>query len=71
MIDKLKKKMHKDIALLQDIFIDILYEIFPDCVLHGGTAVWRCYNGTRFSEDIDVYIKKDLQKLENRSGKIK
>lgn len=25
-------------------------------VLHGGTAVWRCYGGNRFSNDIDVYL---------------
>ena len=24
-------------------------------VLHGGTAIWRCYSGKRFSEDLDFY----------------
>ena len=33
-----------------------VYQVFPECVLHGGTAIWRCYGGGRFSEDIDVYI---------------
>src|SRR5207302_8669928 len=26
--------------------------------LHGGTAVWRCYGGGRFSYDIDAYFGK-------------
>jgi predicted nucleotidyltransferase component of viral defense system len=57
--DKLKKKIHKDIALLQDMLIDVIYEVFPDAVLHGGTAIWRCYKGARFSDDIDVYLDKN------------
>ena len=24
-------------------------------VLHGETAIWRCYSGKRFSEDLDFY----------------
>ncbi|TRZ55142.1 hypothetical protein D4Q76_01055 [archaeon] len=61
---KLKKKAHKEIARLQDIVIDTLYKIFPKAVLHGGTAIWRCYKGNRFSEDIDVYMEKDIDKIE-------
>lgn len=40
-----------------------LYSVFDDAVLHGGTGIWRCYHGNRFSEDIDVYMKKDIKKL--------
>lgn len=61
---KLKKKSHREIARLQDITVDILYRIFPKAVLHGGTAIWRCYKGNRFSEDVDVYIEKDVDKIE-------
>lgn len=61
---KLKKKAHREIARLQDIIIDMLYRMFPRAVLHGGTAIWRCYKGNRFSEDIDVYIEKDTDKIE-------
>ena len=61
---KLKKKSHKEIARLQDITVDALYKIFPKAVLHGGTAIWRCYKGNRFSEDIDVYIEKDIDRIE-------
>lgn len=61
---KLKKKSHREIARLQDITVDVLYKIFPKAVLHGGTAIWRCYKGNRFSEDIDVYMEKDTDKIE-------
>jgi len=56
---KLKKQMHKDIARYQDIIVKELYSVFNNAVLHGGTAIWRCYKGNRFSEDIDVYVPKD------------
>ena len=61
---KLKRKMHKDIAYAQDLIVEEIYNFFPKAVIHGGTAIWRCYNGNRFSEDIDVYIKKDREKIE-------
>lgn len=32
------------------------YDVFPTAVLHGGTAIWRCYGGNRFSEDVDFYL---------------
>ncbi len=32
--------------------------------MHGGTAIWRCYNGNRFSEDVDVYIIKDKSRID-------
>lgn len=61
---KLKKQKHKNIAIAQDIIIKELYNIFDKAVLHDGTAIWRCYSGNRFSEDIDIYIPKDLKKIE-------
>jgi predicted nucleotidyltransferase component of viral defense system len=60
---KLKKKTEKEIAFAQDIIIEELYNLIPDAILHGGTAIWRCYSGNRFSEDVDVYIKKDNEKI--------
>ena len=60
---KLKRKVHKDIAYAQDLIVESIYEFFPNAVLHGGTAIWRCYSGNRFSEDIDVYIAKDKEKI--------
>ncbi len=61
---KLKKKALKDTAYAQDVLIEELYNFFPKAVIHGGTAIWRCYNGNRFSEDIDVYLPKDEKKIE-------
>jgi len=60
---KIKRKRHREIAFLQDIIVEKLYEIFSKAVIHGGTAIWRCYNGNRFSEDIDVYIERKITKL--------
>jgi predicted nucleotidyltransferase component of viral defense system len=54
---KLKKKIHRTIALAQDILIMKMYEKFPNAVIHGGTAIWRCYGSNRFSEDVDVYLQ--------------
>ncbi len=53
---KLKKKVHQDIAYAQDIMMEEAYVFFPKAVFHGGTAIWRCYNGNRFSDDIDMYL---------------
>lgn len=61
---RLKKKSDKEIAIVQDIIVEELYKFLPDAIIHGGTALWRCYQGNRFSEDIDVYIKKDKKRIE-------
>lgn len=63
-ITQLKKQAHRDIARAQDIIVETLYISFNAAVMHGGTAIWRCYGGNRFSEDIDVYLPKDVQKLD-------
>ncbi len=56
---RLRKQAHREVALLQDEVVEVLYSDFEDCkpVLHGGTAIWRCYKGNRFSEDLDFYAK--------------
>jgi predicted nucleotidyltransferase component of viral defense system len=70
---KLKKRLHVEIALLQDEIIDIVYSLKEKAVLHGGTALWRCFSGNRFSEDLDFYLNADKnfekefrKKLESR-----
>ncbi len=60
---KLRKQAHKDIAAAQDAIVETLYDVFDDAVMHGGTAIWRCYDGNRFSEDIDVYMPRKLDKI--------
>lgn len=59
---RLKKSIHKKTAMAQDLLIEALYTHFPQIVIHGGTAIWRCYSGNRFSEDVDVYIFDRLDK---------
>ncbi len=58
---KLRKRLHRTIALAQDILVMEVYEAFPSAVIHGGTAIWRCYGSNRFSEDIDVYLPEKLE----------
>lgn len=53
----LKKSAQIQLAQLQDEAADIMYSLCPDAVLHGGTAIWRCYGGNRFSEDLDFYAQ--------------
>lgn len=67
---KLKRAAHKEIALAQDLIITSLYEAFDRAVLHGGTAIWRCYGGNRFSEDVDAYLPKDKEKIERFFGQL-
>lgn len=54
---KLKKRAHAEVAILQDEVLEIFYSLCAEHepVLHGGTAIWRCYGGSRFSEDLDFY----------------
>jgi predicted nucleotidyltransferase component of viral defense system len=54
---ELSLRTEKQVALarLQDRVVEVLFELVPDVVMHGGTAIWRCYDGNRFSEDIDIY----------------
>ncbi len=61
---KLRKRAQKDVASAQDKIVEEIFKVFgKTAVLHGGTGIWRCYHGNRFSEDVDVYIPKNLAKL--------
>ncbi len=71
--NQLKKQAHRDVAHLQDELIQMAYELESDLVLHGGTAIWRCYGGNRFSEDLDFYgnaekLEKELEDLTRTRG---
>lgn len=48
-------KDREEKAKLEDIIIEMLYSKYDDMVFHGGTCIWRCYNGNRFSRDLDLY----------------
>lgn len=69
---KLKKKIHLEIAQAQDLLIMEIFQFFPNAVIHGGTAIWRCYGGNRFSEDIDLYLSSfSWQRLDNFAQSLK
>lgn len=44
-------------AKLEDTLVALLYSKYDNLVFHGGTSIWRCYGGNRFSRDLDFYIK--------------
>lgn len=60
---KIKREVHRKTAFAQDIMIEDVYKVFERAVFHGGTAIWRCYQGKRFSEDLDFYFPKDNEKI--------
>ncbi|WP_276935172.1 hypothetical protein [Ferroplasma acidiphilum] len=48
------------LAELQDYVIDIIYDNSgKDTFLYGGTAIWRCFGGMRFSEGIYIYLDRN------------
>ncbi|MEW5954994.1 MAG: nucleotidyl transferase AbiEii/AbiGii toxin family protein [Candidatus Micrarchaeota archaeon] len=60
---RLRKRLHVEVAFLQDAVVEAVYECSENAVLHGGTAVWRCFGGNRFSEDLDFYCS-DISKID-------
>lgn len=60
---RIKKESQRKVALFQDFVVEEVYKRFNNAVLHGGTAIWRCYAGKRFSEDLDFYLSKDQKKI--------
>ncbi len=48
------------LAQLQDYVMNIIYnKIDSQSILHGGTAIWRCFEGNRFSEEIEIYMDRE------------
>ncbi|MBI2548117.1 nucleotidyl transferase AbiEii/AbiGii toxin family protein [Candidatus Woesearchaeota archaeon] len=60
---RMKKESHRKIAAAQDIVVKEVYGMFNNAVFHGGTAIWRCYVGKRFSEDLDFYLPREVTKI--------
>lgn len=60
---RLKRETHRKIAYAQDLIVKEVYSVFNKAVLHGGTAIWRCYYGKRFSEDLDFYLPGEREKI--------
>ncbi len=55
---ELKSDVQRARAVLEDALVDLVYDGLAELkpVMHGGTAIWRCYGGNRFSRDIDFYV---------------
>lgn len=62
---RLRKRLHRMIALAEDMMVIEVYETLPGAVMHGGTAIWRCYKGNRFSEDVDFYLPSTAKGVRN------
>lgn len=63
LINRIRREAHKQIAIAQDIIIEEVYKFLNSPVFHGGTSIWRCYSGKRFSEDMDFYFMKEKTKI--------
>ncbi|WMT50783.1 MAG: nucleotidyl transferase AbiEii/AbiGii toxin family protein [Ferroplasma sp.] len=70
-IRQLKNRNQVEVAKLQDELIIILYNTDNSMVIHGGTSLWRCYSGNRFSEDIDLYSLSFPNYLDEFKNEIK
>lgn len=56
LINRIPKESYRQIAIAQDIIVEEVCKVIPTVVFHGGTCIWRCYSGKRFSEDVDFYF---------------
>ena len=62
-IESLFRGERLEIAKMQDAVVKLIYDyVQPDAIMYGGTAIWRCYDGGRFSEDIDIYVNSAFEK---------
>ncbi|MDO8481363.1 MAG: nucleotidyl transferase AbiEii/AbiGii toxin family protein [Nanoarchaeota archaeon] len=61
---RIRRETHRAIASAQDTILKEVYLHLDKAVLHGGTAIWRCYQGRRFSEDLDFYFPKELARIQ-------
>ncbi len=52
----IKDQAQMEKAKLEDALVDLLYSRYNSLVFHGGTSIWRCHGGNRFSRDIDFYL---------------
>ncbi len=66
---KLRSNSQIAIARLQDSIVEAFISVDSDIILHGGTAIWRCYSGNRFSDDVDVYATdRQVKKMSHELG---
>lgn len=64
LINRIKRESHRQIAFVQDLIVEEVYKIISEAVFHGGTCIWRCYSGKRFSDDLDFYFPDNKKLIE-------
>lgn len=53
---EIREEYQLEKAKLEDALMELLYSKYSSLVFHGGTSIWRCYGGIRFSRDLDFYL---------------
>jgi predicted nucleotidyltransferase component of viral defense system len=61
MFVEFRDRSQLDKANVEDALVELFYGRYGDIVMHGGTSIWRCYQGNRFSRDLDFYMKAGSQ----------
>ncbi|MFA6328678.1 MAG: nucleotidyl transferase AbiEii/AbiGii toxin family protein [Candidatus Micrarchaeia archaeon] len=67
---RLRKRLHVDVGRLQDEVMEAAYALDGGLVFHGGTAIWRCFSGNRFSEDLDLYCARESRIAEGLESEL-
>ena len=52
----IKDQAQMEKAKLEDVLVELLYSRYNSLVFHGGTSIWRCHGGNRFSRNMDFYL---------------
>ena len=71
LINRVRRESHRQIAFAQDLIVEEVCNLIPGTIFHGGTCIWRCYSGRRFSEDLDFYFPKNKKIIEILFEKLK
>ncbi len=50
---RIKNQSYAKLDYVQDVFLFVLYNLWPKLIFKGGTALWKLYKLPRFSEDLD------------------
>ncbi len=61
---ELKSEAQIAVARLQDRTLEAALAVEQGIILHGGAAIWRCFNWRRLSFDLDIYAsERQLKRL--------
>ncbi len=63
---EIRNQVQLEKAKLEDALVELLYSRYVGLVFHGGTSIWRCYGGNRFSRDLDFYLEAKTSEAKMR-----